>query len=544
MTTLSLDVAIVGGGFAGCLSLHEFRQRGFNAKVFETGDDIGGVWYWNRYPGVQVDSLTPYYQFTHENLWKDFDFDKKYASGKDMRGYFAYLEKKLQLKKDIMFQQRVLSAQYCADDERWHLETDKGVKVTSRFVVWAVGTTNKKLLPQWKGLNSFKGQVIHPAAWPEDFDATGKKIAVVGQGSTGIQIVEELAKKDCDLTVFVRTPPIAMPQRQQTYAKAEIDESKKSYPEAFEDLQTAGKPFAPPPDSFHDATPEERKEKWEKSWKQGGLTIMTGNYYDVGTDETANRAMYDFWASKVRPRMKNDAKREIMASLEPKSWLGAKRSCVETDYYEMLDRDNVHIVDLLATPMQQVTESGLVTNDNKLREFDVLVLATGYDSVTGSLHDAHIRDRHGRLLQEKWKDGVRTHLGMMVPDMPNAFILYGPQAPTSLANGPTFIELQVNWVMDMVENMAADKVASVEPKTQSAEQWNATNVGLFNMTLVSKQDSWWNGANVPGKKREPLLWFGGQTAWKKEAEKALQDWSQWEVKPTAGTGPTGTTENL
>lgn len=319
MANLNLDVVIVGAGFSGCLSLHEFRKRGFNVKIIEAGDDLGGVWYWNHYPGVQVDSLPPLYQFTDPELWKDFSFTTLYPSGDEVLRYFEHLDSKLELRKDIAFGNRVTSARYI--DRQWQLQTDKDLEVKAPMVVWAVGTTNKQLFPQWKGLSSFKGQVIHAARWPKDFDLKGKRIGLVGQGSTGVQIVERLSKQDCQVTVFVRTPPIALPARQKTYSEEDIREAKATYPKQFYDIQTTHMPYAPRLVSYHDDTPEQRQALWEAGWKEGGLAFGSCNYYDIVLDKEANRGIYDFWERKVRERIKDPAKRDIVAPLVPVSSL-------------------------------------------------------------------------------------------------------------------------------------------------------------------------------------------------------------------------------
>jgi len=374
--------------------------------------------------------------------------------------------------------------------------------------------------------------VVHPAAWPENLDLKGKKIGVIGQGASGLQIVQELAKTDCELTVFVRNPCTAIPMGQRDIPRNEAEELKSLYGSLWQKAKYAsGHCYAynDCPFSFNDLTRDERHELYERLWARGGYAFFSSLFPDYMVNKTANAEVYDFWASKVRARISDPEKRDIMAPLKQFQWICAKRPSLEMDYYEMIDRPNVKLVDLKKTPIREFVANGATTEDGKLHELDVVVFATGYDSVTGSLYDMNIHDKSGVVLQKKWKDGIKTHLGMMVPDIPNAFFLYGPQAPTSLANGPPFLELQVEWVTKVLQRMKDDGVCALETSPAAAAAWAELSYQIFQVVLHHETPSWYNGSNIPGKRQEPLVWFGGVKGWWEACNDALKDWSKFTV---------------
>ncbi|OAQ65348.1 FAD dependent oxidoreductase [Pochonia chlamydosporia 170] len=510
MADINVDVVIIGAGFAGCLSLHHMRRRRFSAKIIEAGSDFGGVWYWNRYPGAQVDSEMPNYQFSSPEIFNDFSFHEFYPDATALRNYFGHVDKRWDLRKDAIFNQRVTEARYDGEDKKWKITTEKGLAASSRFIIFAV-------------------------VWPEDVNFTGKKTGIIGQGASGTQIFEHLACRGHDVTVFLRTPPIAFPMRNRAITGEENKEAKKTYESHFSRSKygEVGFPFLPYAKPLSSESADQNRAHMEKLWEHGGLMNVTGNYIDILVDKTANETFYNFWSEKVRARMTDEAKKETLAPPKPVQPLGTKRSTIENKYYELMDGENVTLVNLQKTPIKEFASNGIVTSssgtdgDETLHHLDVVVVATGYDSVTGSLYDINIVDKQGKTLQEKWKDGIRTYFGMMVPDMPNAFILYGPQAPTSLANGPTFLEMEVEWIDKLLDKMEGDHITSIEPTKDEAEAWNQKLQSRFTLLPHSKAPSWWVGANTPGKRREPLVWFGGTKAWSVECTEALSDWSHF-----------------
>ncbi|UNI18452.1 hypothetical protein JDV02_004720 [Purpureocillium takamizusanense] len=531
-TSVAADVIIVGAGFGGCYALHEVRQQGYTTKILESGQDFGGVWHFNKYPGARVDSETPLYQLGLEQVYDDFSFSERFPGSDEIRQYFAHLDKTLDLRKDTIFDSKVVNVEYDPSSNTWSLSSASGLTATCRYVIFAAGSSNKRYIPDFPKLNEFRGEVIHPAQWPEDLSLEGKKIGIIGQGASGLQIVQELAKRDCELTVFVRTPCTAIPMGQRNIPRHEAEELKSLYGSLWQKAKYAsvhGYAYNDCPFSFHDLTRDERHALYERLWARGGFAFFSLLFRDYTVDKEANAEVYSFWASKVRARITDPEKRDIMAPLEQLHWICTKRPSLEMDYYEMIDRPNVKLVDLKETAIREFVANGVTTDEGKLHELDVVVFATGYDSVTGSLYDMNIHDKNGVLLQKKWKDGIKTHLGMMVPDLPNAFVLYGPQAPTSLANGPPFLELQVEWVTKVLQRMKEDDLCTLEASPAAAAAWAELSYQIFQAMLYRDTPSWYNGANIPGKRQEPLIWLGGVKAWWEACNDALEDWSTFTV---------------
>lgn len=524
------DFIIVGAGFGGCYALHQTRLLGYSAKIIEAGSDYGGVWHFNRYPGARVDSETPVYQLSLPEASDDFNFTERFPDHEELRSYFSHISKQLDLRKDTIFGHRVTEAKYDDQSKTWNFRSDKGLEANGRYAIFAAGTTNKAYIPDFPNLASFHGPVIHPCAWPDNISLKGKKIGVIGQGASGLQIVQELAKTDCELTVFVRTPPTCFPMLQRGIPKEESEGMKSMYQSIFGFAKygsTSGYAYNSGTRSFHNDTAEEREALWERLWSRGGFAFPTGNYPEFAVDKEVNAAVYQFWAKKVRERITDPVKRDIFAPLEQPQWIGTKRPSLEMDYYEMIDRPNVRVVDLKKSSIKHFAPNGIITqaaSQDTVHDLEVVIVATGYDSVTGSLYEMNIKDKNGIALQEKWKDGISTHLGMMVAGMPNAFILYGPQAPTSLANGPPFVELQVEFITKLLKKATAEGIDLLEVADEAANAWRVKVKAVFDCLLTRETESWWVGANIPGKKREPLIWFGGLRSWWDECMKTVDDW--------------------
>ncbi|OAA34051.1 Flavin monooxygenase-like protein [Cordyceps fumosorosea ARSEF 2679] len=532
------DVIIVGAGFGGCYALHTLREHGYSAKILDACEDFGGVWHINRYPGARVDSETPTYQFSTPAVRDAFNFSERYPSSMEMRKYFLHMSTELDLRKDTLFNQKVIDTKFDEKKKKWVFKTEQGLTAQSRFAVFATGSSNKAFVPEFKNKSVFKGQVIHPKAWPDHIDLTGKKVGIIGQGASGVQIVQELAKTECELTVFVRTPPHCLPMGQRRIPVDDSDREKSYLDAVFQYAKytsTTGYHWNASPGILYDKhTPEQRRALWETLWRRKGFAFLSGlNYADIPSNEQANRAAFRFLAEKNRARMTDEAKKNIIAPLDLDVFLFTLRPTLEQDYYEMIDRPNVRLVSLKTCPIAEFAENGIITttaDDHQkqtLHELDVIISATGYDAVTGALYDMNIRDRHGVLLQDKWHNGIFTYLGMMVPDMPNAFIFYGPQAPTSLANGPPFLELQAEFLVRLLERAKAAGRAEIETTDVAAQDWRVKTREVWERLLARHCQSWWVGANVPGKTREPQIWFGGLEAWRQACDNALKHWTNF-----------------
>ncbi|KAJ3544356.1 hypothetical protein NM208_g3097 [Fusarium decemcellulare] len=530
---LSADIIIVGGGFGGCYALYELRNMGYSVKLVEAGRDFGGVWHFNKYPGARVDSETPLYQLSLPQAWRSFTFRERFPGHEELRDYFTHMAGALDLYKDALFNTRVIDAKFDPETNGWIIRAENGLVAKCRYVVFATGTTNKPYIPNFPGINNFSGKIIHPAAWPDNLDLKGKKVGLVGQGASGLQILQDIAKEDCNITVFVRNPPTALPMAQRELSREESEETKNSYEALFYHAKyrdQSGYSYSAPIDSFYKTTPEERRQKYEELWSRGTYAILVSNYPEHHYDKQSNAEVYQFWAEKTRARMNDPYKRDIMAPLEQFQWIGAKRPNLEMDYYEMIDQPNVKLVSLKQSAIKEFGPGGIVTSAQGVdehHELDVIIVATGYDSVTGSLYEMNVTGRDGTKLQEKWKDGIYTWLGMMAPGLPNAFMLYGPQAPSGLANGPPFLELQVEWLAKFLQKLEEEKATTVEVSSQAAADYRQKNIDAYSHSLMSEVASWWNGSNIPGKNKEPLFWVAGMQAWRQEGLKGLEDWSRF-----------------
>lgn len=526
---ITTDILIVGGGFGGMYGLHEFRKLGLSVKLFEAGSDFGGTWYWNRYPGARVDSETPYYSLSIPEVYKDWTFSERFPGHEELRRYFKHVDKTLDLSKDSFFNTIVTEAQYV--DDEWHVRTDDGGLAKAKYLVLATGSSYKKHYPNFKGLDKFKGRLIHSALYPEEgVNVTGKKVGVIGSGATGVQIVQELAREDCQLTAFIRTPNIALPMHQRKLSQEEQCSAKNFYQAVLKSARDcrSGFPYDPATKTFYETTPEEREAYWEDLWGRGGFAFLISNYREFLTDKDANREFYRFWAKKTRARIKDPFKKDVLAPLHQRHWFGTKRPSLEQDYYEMIDRDNVTVVDLNATPIEGFAETGVVTSA-KLHDFDVVILATGYDSVTGSLTDMGLRDTDGVALATKWAHGTSTYLGLTVPKMPNMFMVYSPQAPTSLSNGPPIIEIQIEWIAAAIRKMREQGIKAIDAQPPAAEKWRQDIQDMANLTLYPETRSWYMGSNIDGKPREMLLYLAGVDTYNRVAAEALSEWTGFDL---------------
>lgn len=427
---LDLDTIIVGAGFGGMYALHHVRKLGLKTKLFEAGTDLGGVWHWNRYPGARVDSEIPYYQLSIPDVWKTWNWSCRFPDSVELREYFNHVEKTLNLKKDIFFSTNVVAAKFDKSTSRWTIETGSGQRATCRFLIMATGSSYKRHYPDFKGLHDYEGELLHSAIWPEkEPDYTNKSVAIVGSGATGVQLVEQLSKRSQDLTVFVRSPNIAFPMKQRQMTPEEQNSYKSIYQTIFKACRqsSSGLPYNQPSGTTFSLPPDRLEALYEELLGRGGFNFNVGNFNDFLFDARANRTMYDFWVKKTRARITDPIKRDIVAPLTPPYAIGTKRSSLEQDYYESLDRTNVKLVDLNTNGIKEFQKKGIVTTDGKLHEFDMICLATGYDSVTGSLTGMGLTDKDGVDMKERWKDGVFSYLGMACSGFPNMFMVYGPQ---------------------------------------------------------------------------------------------------------------------
>jgi cation diffusion facilitator CzcD-associated flavoprotein CzcO len=380
------DAVVVGAGFSGISAIYKLRKLGMKIQAFEAGSDFGGVWYWNRYPGARVDSETPFYQLNIPEVWRTWNFKQRFPDHIELREYVACIDKTLGLRKDVEFNSRVNSVTYDNDTARWTVKTDKGHIATCKYVILATGLLHRRFIPDFPGLDSFTGKVHHSGFWPDNLSVKGKKVGLIGAGATAVQITQELGKQADQLTVFVRRPSYCLPMRQRSWSELESIGWKSFLERLFNigRLSRAGFPSGGPACGVFDVAREERETWFEELWARGAFNFLMCNYNDVLLDRKANREVYNFWQKKIAERLKDPAKQAIMVPEEPPYFFGTKRNPLEHDYYEVLDQSNVAVVDLNKTPLKTFQPNGMVMSDDKVHEFDMIVLATGFDSFTGS----------------------------------------------------------------------------------------------------------------------------------------------------------------
>jgi len=510
-TALDHDVVIVGAGFAGLYQLHRLRALGLSVTLLEAGTGLGGIWHWNCYPGARVDTHVPMYEYSDEKVWRDWYWEERFPDWRALRGYFDHVDGVWDLRRDIRFETRVRAATWDEAQHRWSIETDAGDVVRGRYVVLCTGFAAKPYVPPFPGLDDFGGEWHHTARWPQGgLDLTGLRVGVVGTGASGVQVIQEAARVAERVTVFQRTPMMALPMQQRRLTREEQDTAKAGYPARFR-LRTetnSGFDYVGIGGAAHEVADAERNAVFEQLWEAGGFCFWAGGYADLMIDERSNRLAYEFWRDKVRARVARADTAEILAPTEPPHPFGVKRPSLEQDFYEAFNQDNVTLVDLRATPIERITPASVRTTAGD-HDLDLLVLATGFDAVTGGLTSIDLRGTTGETLADHWRGGVRTHLGVASAGFPNLLYVYGPQSPSGFCNGPTCAEVQGDWLIDLLTHLGDRGLTRVEATPEAEAAWREQVQGIASMTLFPRADSWYMGANIPGKPREMLNWPGG-----------------------------------
>ena len=425
------------------------------------------------------------------------------------------MDKVLDVRKDTAFNTKVVDAQFDESSGKWLVRAEDGRVAKCTFLLLATGFAAKRHFPDWPGLETFKGDMHHSSFWPEEgVHVKGKRVGVVGTGSTGVQMSQELAKEvgeDGALTVFQRTPNLALPMQQRKLTREEQDDIKHNYPQFYKDRLTtfAGFLFDWAEKKTFDDGPEEREKFYQDKWDKGGFHFWVANYKDLLYEAEPNREAYNFWAKKQRERIQDSRKKDILAPLEPPHSFGTKRPSLEQDFYEQFNRPNVDVVDIKQNPVKEVVEDGVILQDGSHHKLDILALATGFDSVTGGMKNMGLKDVHGVDLNEKWKTGTWTHLGITCNGFPNMFFLYAAQAPTAFSNGPTTVEMQGDFITKMIKDMREQGIKYIDPTKAAEDEWRKVVTDLNDETLFPGTSSWYNGGNVPGKPREQLNYLGG-----------------------------------
>lgn len=464
-----------------------------------------------RYPGARVDSEVPFYQLNIPDVYRDWKFSERFPGHKELREYVAHLDKTLDLRRDTYFHARVNDASWDQVAGRWTIKTQHGHVAVAKYLILATGLLHHAYTPDFPGLSDYEGKVFHSAAWEEEFCVKGKKVGLIGAGSTGVQLTESLGKMADELTVFVRRPSYCCALGQHSLRAQEQHEMKRFYPlmlKAARDSH-AGIPVREFDKALHDVSSEERERHWSYAWDQGGFTFGMLAFRDIFHNKDTNEATYQYWRSKVAARLTDPSKFKIMAPEQKPYYFLTKRMPLEQDYYEVLNQSSVHIHDLKKSSLKSFTPKGLLMSDGTEYEFDVVVLATGFDSITGSLTRLGIKNKHGVDLKDVWADGITTHMGITVSGFPNMFIAYSPQSPAPLTNAVPLIEAQVELAVDIIARAELAGAKSIEATRDAEVEWKTHLNALAEGTLFPFTDSWWNGADVPGKKKEMIAYIAG-----------------------------------
>ncbi|MFG2725681.1 flavin-containing monooxygenase [Streptomyces canus] len=515
---VDVDAVIVGGGLSGIRALIEMRRLGLRARLIEAGSDVGGTWYWNRYPGARTDSQAWVYGFPLDEVRFNWRWAERFATQPQTHGYLKYVTDTFDLWPDIKFDTRVESAVFDEGTGTWMVSTDKGDEISARFFVAATGQLSLPYLPNFDGLSEFEGEWYQTQKWPEggvNFD--GKRVAIVGTGATGIQVIPIVASEAAHLTVFQRTPNYVLPARNDALSDHDVSIIRKNSDEIFDrafsqafgmDIPiSAGRVAA-------DCTPEEQQQVLERGWEYGGFRYLFETFDDILTDEQSNELAADFVRNKIRSIVKDPATAELLC---PKGYpLGNKRPPLGHYYYETFNKENVSLADISETPMR-IEPKGIRVG-NELHEVDAIIFSTGYDALTGTLNQIDIRGRGGAMLRERWTNGPRTHLGMLVDGFPNFFMVAGPQTP--FANIPVVTESCVNWLRDMLTAMHERGCDTVEPTPESVEQFRQTVEAVTDMTVFRRGGvrNWFLGTNIPGKPEATVMWLGGVASFRNVCE--------------------------
>lgn len=517
-----IDTVIVGAGFAGLYMLHRLRHQNTSAIVFEAGSGIGGTWYWNRYPGARVDIESQEYCYSFSSaLDEEWRWSERYAPQPEILKYLEHVARKFDLKKDIRFNTRVTATHWNEQSKRWLVTTDKGDQISARAVVMATGCLSIPKDPDFPGVNDFQGKSYFTSRWPhEPVDFTGLNVAVIGTGSSAVQSIPEIAKQAKHLTVFQRTPNYTVPAH-NSKADPAIEELWKLNRARFRSQALAnnsGVRQIDPQDRLLTQTPADEVEQiFEERWQRGGFAVL-GGFADTGIDENANKVAADFFARKIKSIVKDPKTADL---LTPKNHpVGTKRLCVDSGYWDTYNRANVKLVDVSQARIERITKTGISTA-NADYAFDAIVYAIGFDAMTGALTKIDIVGRNGLKLKDKWAHGPKTYLGLTVAGFPNLFTITGPQSPSVLTNMPPSIEHHVDWIARALADLDARKKQTLEATEAAETAWGAHVNELGAMTLMARANSWYMGANIPGKPRTFLPYVGGVPAYRQKCAEVV-----------------------
>ena len=522
------DAIVIGAGLTGLYQLHLLREAGMTVRVFEAASGVGGTWYWNRYPGCRFDSESHTYGYSFsEEILQEWDWTEHFSGQPENLRYAEFVADKLDLRRDISFESRVRSATWDDDGGRWRVQLEGGEQAEARYLITALGIVSTPNMPIIAGMDSFDGPSHHTGLWPkEPVGFTGKRVAVIGTGASGVQVIQEIAKTATSLTVYQRTPNWCAPLGNRLVTDEEQRHIKANYPEIFERCKRTFAHFIHDSDKRNalDATPEQRDELWEALWSEPGFGIWMANFRDVLVDDDANRLLSDFVAAKIRERVDDPVTAEKLIPTD--HGFGTRRVPLETGYYEVYNQDNVTLVDIRETPIERITPVGIRTADGIERAFDLIVYATGFDAVTGAFDRIEFNGIGGVTLREAWANGPYTYLGLAVPGFPNFFTLVGPHNAAGFCNLIRCSEQNVAWLSALLRHANAGDVDRIEALQDAARSYTERVLAMADRMLFSKTSSWFTGRNSgttkPGDRRV-LLYAGGMPGYTKTCDEVAAD---------------------
>lgn len=509
------DAIVIGAGIAGMYQLYRLRQRGLSVRVYEAGSGVGGTWYWNRYPGCRFDSESYSYGYSFsEELLQEWEWSEHFAAQAETLRYLNYVADKFDLRRDIQFNARITSATYDEAGNCWQIRTEQGASARAKFLITAIGVLSAPQMPNIEGIDDYTGEWYHTGLWPHTpVKFAGKRVGVIGTGATAVQLITEIAKEVAHLTVFQRTANYCAPLRNGPIDPETQQKIKASYPDIFKRCSETPAGFLHDfdPRLALEVSPEERQALYEQIWAAPGFSKWLGVFRDVLSNLEANETFAEFVRNKIRERVKNP---EVAEKLIPKGHpFGTKRVPLESGYYEVYNQDNVVLVDLHETPIERLTPQGIKTSAAEY-EFDMIIFATGFDAVTGAFNRMDIRGVGGQALKDKWADGPHTYLGLQSAGFPNLLTLVGPHNGATFCNIPRCIEQNVEWVTECLCYMREHSYTRIEATPEAEDAWTEHVAEAAARTLLPMADSWFMGANTPGKKRSFLLYAGGSPAYR------------------------------
>lgn len=526
------DAVIIGAGVSGMYALHHLRQMGMSVRVYDGATDIGGTWWYNRYPGARVDGPgSPYYCYTFsKELMDEWDWAETQSTQHDVLEYLSHVADKFDFRRDIQFETWVEDAQFDDAAQRWTVRTNQGNQATAPFLICAVGALSTANMPNIPGINDFKGECFHTGRWPhEPVSFEGKRVAVIGTGSSGVQSIPEIAKQAEHLTVLQRTAQFSFPANNRSLTKEDLSTPRENWDEMIKLMNEneGGFPIGAFPNrSALDFTHDEREAHYEALWQKGGFGFFNNLFSDIAVSEEANKTLSDFVRNKIRETVDDPA---IAEKLLPDHFVMTKRPILDDGYYATYNRSNVTLVDLREDAIERFTENSVITESGE-HPIDMLVLATGYDAISGSMLRLNPKGRGGLSLKDKWQDRFHTYLGMTVSGFPNMFMIHGPGSPGVFYNMPYGAERQMNWIGSCIEQMREKQLGTVEPSTMGETAWGDEVSLIADFTLFPRTDSWWTGANVEGKPRAFTAYLGGSMYYQRIADIAAADYDGFEFE--------------